>query len=498
MAEKYNFNQNNSDADDDIAYIYNEVSKAIREGLPLTSFDIDTLIDVHDYAYDIHDDFVAEELMTNVLSRSSRCLPMLERKAMAYLRFGDIVAAKIIAAKMPRHSFIYKLIEAQSLWDTDNWKESYKALLSNVKPNSIDDFGAVSIIDFALDKDEVSHIVDVLPILLPLMRYPEDFLYDLSNILADDKKYEDAARVLQELTTIQSFNIDYWLQLADIYINQLDNYEEGKNALDYAFAISPDSHKGLLLQGELLMKTDGPAQKILDIADKIVSDKTYSSQANFLKAGVYIREYQSKEAIRCLDLCFDEASDKLNHLLLIFSLMGENVDRRHLDMLRQVLSETDEPTLESWILKNRKIVDNSTFGIILNELEKTGREFSDGIHDMILYNYYANGEYGKVISGYEAQYHDRPVVGSGYIYIYSLIRTGFPEKQKLMEMTDTLLALSSAEFQNTTATEAMTLIQSVKTGLSLKEFLTETKGNDYNLGNLDKIDYFVSFDSDVS
>lgn len=489
MAEKYNFNPN--DSDDDIAYLYDEVTKAIRNGLPLTAFDIDTLIDVHDYAYDMHDDFVANELMNNVLTRSPRCLPMLERKSMAYLRVGDILAAQTVASRLPKHSFIYKLISAQSQWDTDNWRECYRGLLGTLKQNSIDDFGAVSIIDFALDNDDIAHLVDILPELLPYIRYPEDFLYDLSGILVDNHNYEEAARALQELTTIQSFNIDYWLQLADIYINQLDNYEEGRNALDYALAISPRSPKALLLQGELLVKTDGATKRIIEITDRLITDESIGSQAYFLRAGVYIRDKNVDEAIRNLDYCFDDATDKLSHLLLIFTL-SETIDSKHQSMLKQVIQDMDENTLEAWILRNRKIIDPAVFCQIISIIDETACAVSDEVFDMILFRYYQQGKYAEVISKYESRYNKNARIGTGYIYIFSLIRTGYPDKERLKEMTDSIVALCTAEFQNPTVTEAMMLIEAVKTGLSVRAFLESTDGGRYNLEALDKIDLFAS------
>lgn len=497
MAEKYNFNQNDSDANDDIAYIYNEVTKAIRKGLPLAAFDIDTLIDVHDYAYDIHDDFVADELMTNVLTRSPRCLPMLERKAMAYMRMGDIMAAQTVAARLPKHSFVFKLITAQSVWNSDNWKECYKELLRGVKQNSIDDFGAVSIIDFALDNDDVAHIVDIFPELLPLMRYPEDFLYDLSNTLADDNKFEEAARALQELTTIQSFNIDYWLQLADIYINRLDNYDEGRNAVDYALAISPQSAKGLLLQGELLMKTDGSAQKIIEITDRLIADDSVKAQAYFLRAGVYIRENNVREAISSLDLCFDDAADKLGHIMLIMSLTGGAIDSEHLERLKEVIIATDDAALESWLLQCRNVLEPQKFGIILSAIDETGRSVSDEVFDMILFRYYVEEEYDKVISKYESRYKDVPAIGACYVYIFSLIRTGYPDKEHLIDIIDAILS-KAVEVQNPTATEAMTLVEALKTGMWVKAYLGNTDGSNYNLDALADIDFFASFGAEVN
>lgn len=498
MAEKYNFNQNDSDSDDDIAYLYDEVTKAIRNGLPLSAFDIDTLIDVHDYAYDIHDDFVADELMSNVLTRSPKCLPMLERKAMAYLRVGDILAAQTVASRLPKHSFIYKLISAQSQWDTDNWRECYRGLLGALKQNSIDDFGAVSIIDFALDNDDIAHLVDILSELLPYIRYPEDFLYDLSGILVDNHNYEEAARALQELTTIQSFNIDYWLQLADIYINQLDNYEEGQSALDYALAISPHSPRGLLLLGELLVKTGGPAQSIIDIADRLIADKSLRSQAYFLKAGVYIREKNVEEAINSLDACFDDASDKLNHLLLILTLAGGNVDGKHLAQLKQEFAGMDEAAIEAWLLRNRKVIDSSMSNLILKTIDESGCGVTDEVFDMILFSYYAAGDYAKVVLKYEARYSGEAVTGAGFLYVFSLIRTGYTDKARLRRLTDDITASITTRYQNPSPTEAMTLIEAIKTGLSIKAFLEATEGTDYNICALDKIDFFVSVASDVN
>ena len=116
---------------------------------------------------------------------------------------------------------------------------------------------------------------------------------------------------------------------------------------------------------------------------------------------------------------------------------------------------------------------------------------------MILFRYYVEEEYAKVISRYESRYKDVPAIGAGYVYIFSLIRTGYADKEHLIDIIDAIIS-KAVEVQNPTATEAMTLVEALKTGLWVKAYLGNTDGSNYNLDALADIDFFASFGADVN
>ena len=238
--------------DDELALLYDDILTRLNKGETLADIDLDSLIEVYDYAYDLSDEFVTAEIMNNVLQRDPDFQPMLERKAFRYALLSEIQGAKCVANILPESSFVKKLINMQTDWDATDWRDSYRRLFADVRHQSLDEYSAMCLIDLALGVDNVAHLSLLLEDILPLCRYPEDFLVDLSGTLLDNDMPDEAVTVLLELTTLQPFSLDYWLQLAELYINRLNNFEEGYNAIDYALAIDPDSGSALMLNSTLL------------------------------------------------------------------------------------------------------------------------------------------------------------------------------------------------------------------------------------------------------
>ena len=54
--------------DDELALLYDDILTRLNKGETLADIDLDSLIEVYDYAYDLSDEFVTAEIMNNVLS----------------------------------------------------------------------------------------------------------------------------------------------------------------------------------------------------------------------------------------------------------------------------------------------------------------------------------------------------------------------------------------------------------------------------------------------
>lgn len=482
MAENYD--------DDEIAVLYDGVLTRLNKGESLSDMDLDTLVEVYDYAYDLSDEFVTAEIMDNVLSRENDYQPMLERKAFRYALLSEHQGAKATAHKLLDSSFVKRLIMCQLEWDGDNWQESYRKLMAGVKPQSIDEYGAMCLIDFALSVDELGHLSRLLPLVLPLCEYPEDFLVDLSGSLLDNELLEEDVPVLLELTTLQPFSIDYWLQLAELYVNRLNNYEDGYSAIDYALAIDPDSGKALMLKGDLLMKVDGYANEVHEIADRLLDYPEFKDEALYLKAGAYIKEDKNKEALTYLERYTDVCNNPLDIFVLIQSISNGLLDGKLRNKLIGFIRAADIAQISAWISRARKVLDESTFEMLMGILTEADVIVSDEVFSLVILYLYRNGDYIKVRDLFQVR--ERTAEMNPFdtlVYIMSLLRLGVTEgmreliKSKGEEIYDIV--------HNSGPEEKLLHVGSAKLIYDLNRYMDTSDGQKPNQSALDYLDPFV-------
>lgn len=416
--------ENDDDYTDEVARIYEDVLDTLSKSSDLSDFDTDTLLDVYDYACDISDEYVQSEVMTYILSRNPRCLQMLERKAVRYMQLSELQGAKMEAAKLPPSSFVRRLITTRINWSENNWRSLYDKLLSGIKRGSINDFGAFSLVDMAISADDLPHLVTVLPEVLPLLQYPEDFLVDLSDALYDSELYDDAVRVIQELSTLEPFNVEHWLRLADLYVSKLNNLAEAYNALEYALALDPNSPKALMMMGDVLVKTQADMTRADEIAEKLMSMSAYRPEGLYLKAGILIHDERNAEALDCLFEYLDDCNTPLDVLLLMFSFSDEELSEERKARMKRVIEEAEMVDLSNWIDDCKRLLDVTGFDNILELLSTTNVSVTDSMFDQLVCLDYRKGRFEKVITAYEARYGHRIELKSGFLYLMSLLRLG--------------------------------------------------------------------------
>ena len=477
------------DDEDDVAYLYEDVLATLIKGESISTYDIDSLVDVYDYAYDLSDEYVTGEVMACVLARSPRCMAMLERKAIKLLQLSESEGAKAIAKRMPEHSFIRKLVLAQLEWDAENWRDSYKRLFKGQKPRSINDFGAMCMIDLALGVDDPMHLVMQLQEINDFLEYPVDYMVDLSLTLYERGLFEGALAVLQELTIVEPFDIDHWLKLAEIYDKKLDNPEEAQNALDYALAIDPKSAQAKIMFGELSLRTQGDAENVLGIAESLIGYRQFKSEALYLKAGALIELERNSEAMKVLEEYLEGCPNPFDIFILLFSIMDGELNEYRQKKFVEYRKAADAAEIEEWLKRVKIMLSYGAFNKMIEyartaDLAKLPRAFRQVMQRVL----YREREYGQVIKIHREFSHEDADVDGRMLCLMARLRRKEPGIK--VEEIDELLADIIHRYKNGGPEEFVLQMTFAKTCFAIKDYIENKDSANVKGAELDEIDPF--------
>ncbi|MBD5325843.1 MAG: tetratricopeptide repeat protein [Bacteroides sp.] len=313
-------------------------------------FDADDLLIIIDQAVDLDDEYVEIE----AIMRGYRFFPDNEelraRRAFLYFDLNLDRGVENIQAALSPDSPMKKILSLRSKEgsiDPDTAKRVLDSIV--VDGRKFDDETIIQLVDCAsacecydwlkANEKRLRKATDYLPTLL----------YELF-IVADlrlDRAY--GIKLLEELTEIEPFNVDFWNALAQTQVNVAadpDNsdpdYESALTTLDYALAIDPDNQEALTLKASVLIELNRPDQALETIEP--LKDKIPNETA----AEIYLR---------ALFIAGREINDEISRLCQLFP-ESESLNRIAISMIHPDAPEltqlhfqsvvTDEAGLERW------------------------------------------------------------------------------------------------------------------------------------------------------
>ncbi len=477
--------------DDEIALLYSEIVNRLRDGKPLDDIDEEELIDVYDYAYDMSDEFVTEEIMSFVLRRDSRCVAMLERKAMRYFQLNDLQGASAVAGLLPDDSFIRRLLSVHVSWSEADWRDGYRRLFSGISQGGLSEYDAVCLIDFALGADDISHLSRIVPRIIPLMRDPAAFLADLGGTLVDNGRYAEAIEAFQELADIEPFNLSNWIQIADVSLNNLDDAEEAASALDYALALDPESLAALRLKGELLLHNGGDGEEIMAIADRLAETEAYHAEGIYLKAGMYINRDCPAEALELLKEYIGLCGNPLDISLLMMSLNGYRLPDGIEKFIIGYLSTADVSEIQAWIDKAKVMSGTEMFSYVVSLVVSSGAELSSELIGLWLLSLYREGRFEDVISESDRFFKDTEKVPATAMLICNMarLRLGRNDCISQQAMHD-IMGSAIMAYKNQGPEAEIIKNGIVRLCLGMLSYAQSTPAGEINVPGLDAIDPF--------
>lgn len=330
-------------------------SLAKGEGTDADYFDADDLVVIIDQAVDLNDEYVEIE----ALMRGYRYFPdneeLRSRKAFLFYELNLDEGVDNMRMQMPEGSPISQILMLRRMEETIE-PQVVKQVLDSIaaSPGKLDDETIIQLVDCAsacecydwlkANENKLRKKTDYLPTLL----------YELF-IVADmrhDRAY--CIKLLEELTELEPFNVDFWNALAQVMVNigegpepNEPDFEGALSTLEYALAIDSNNPAALTLKASILIELDRPDEAVEALAG---FEKNMQSPS---MADIYIRAlYLAGRTGEAQKLVADYSrqypdSEELFHLVL--TIQPEGWEKLMFDHYESLSSAPD--AVEKWLAR---------------------------------------------------------------------------------------------------------------------------------------------------
>lgn len=224
-------------------------------------YDEDDIIDIFDYAGDVHDDNVRLNAMMLGFKLFPDSTDMLKRQAIFLSDINDLSFGQFITDnnRRPIHDFMWEILRCKAFGQASDITERLKTLLDN----------------FVLEEDEeiiqfvgIAHkygceqwLSDNLDFIRSRCRYPDTLYYEIARSAESPEQMSFGVKLLEQLTDEDPFNTDYWGLMADIQ-SALGRYDDALSSLEYVKALDADDRDINSLQGYILLQLNRPEDAI--------------------------------------------------------------------------------------------------------------------------------------------------------------------------------------------------------------------------------------------
>lgn len=247
--------------------LYERFKKCLAEGNDADFFDADDLIIIIDQAVDLEDEYVQIE----ALMRGYRFFPdneeLASRRAFLYYDLNLDSGVKNMVEHKTDDSPMWDLLRLRLRESDDTIARDAENILDAIlkRPEKFDDETIIQLVDCA----SACGLYDWLKANEKQLRKKTDYLptllYELF-IVADMKPdNEYSLKLLEELTEIEPFNVDFWSALAQTQCNA-ELLDAAMTSADYALALDSENSGVLALKASILIRKEqfSEAMEILD------------------------------------------------------------------------------------------------------------------------------------------------------------------------------------------------------------------------------------------
>lgn len=255
--------------------LYERFKQSLAEGSDADFFDADDLVIIIDQAVDLEDEYVQIE----ALMRGYRFFPdnaeLANRRAFLYYDLNIDAGVKDMLAGKRDDSPMWDILKVRSAaaeaGQSVVFGDSARKMLSEVlaRDGKFDDETVIQFVDCAADCGLFDWLVENEKTLREKTDYLPTLLYEMFVIADGRGDFDCCLRLLEELTEIEPFNIDFWNALAQTQ-SSADNLTEALSATDYALAIDSDNAMALTLRASVLIRMDLYAEA-LEIIDQLLA-----------------------------------------------------------------------------------------------------------------------------------------------------------------------------------------------------------------------------------
>lgn len=252
--------------------LYKRFKESLSHPVSQRYFDEDELIDLYDYAGDLHDDYVQLEILLCGARLYPESHGLSERRLLFYLDTSDDntdqrteAAAKYLADNPDASSLLFDIARMETS-PGDDHEASLEYILHQYE--TFDDEEIIRFVDLAIDLGQYGWLVENLDKIAEKVPYKPTLYFEVAREADNSYDNETLVKVADQLIELEPFTTNYWIMLFRGQA-RLDRRDEARTTYDSAKALAADDPVAML-----------------GIADAVYTSAPYllSDMANTLKA----------------------------------------------------------------------------------------------------------------------------------------------------------------------------------------------------------------------
>lgn len=453
-------------------------------------YDLDDLIELYDYANDSQDKYVAMEVLFCGERLYPESVELAERRALFYFGYDEQAAVSAVKT-LPDTSLIKQLLTIR----LNHTAPEEAAVLLEAALAERSEFTDEEIIQFA----ETAEALGMYEWLLEHKQavcshtdYPQTFIYELTQI-AMERDPETAIKLLEELTMMEPFAVDFWLTMSQIYVGYLGKPDKALSALEYALAIEPDNVRGLMLKAQCFNDLNYPIEQIEPVLRDVMRRSPDVTSAPLALALLYSNEGRRAESLAIIsDMLESFVADP--QMLDVYLTVA--ADDARTEVIQRFLPPEYEAYSDDFIAMAERHASegrHEAAGALLLALDcKYGIEDD---RDLLMEELYRAGKYAEAAAHLESMdstpVFERELTSSltrrmeAFIYILCLLRLGRKD-DGMLEFTARLLSFSLLDVERDSGDNLLRGRSLIKLLIKLHAYLSGIDSL-----SIDEIDPFV-------
>lgn len=312
-------------AADKMRLLYEQFKQQLAKQSGLTYYDESELVDIFDYAGDVHDNYVRLEVIILGRRLFADSMDLLKRHAVLLADMGNDSFSDFVNNndnRIEEDDVMWAIFRVRATVPKgENARNTLDGIID--KYHFEEDEEIIQFINLIRYLQQEDWLFDNIERVKEKCTYLPTMLYEIARISDSPKQMEQSISILEDLTMEEPFNADYWGLLAEIQSTTC-RYKEALSSLDYAKALSPNDPDLLSLEGyvKLRMSNANDAFVVLTKAVELDPDN-YSARRNLLEAAKLTGQIQrAKEIVEPL---FRQDPSDADILLDMLQLWPERV-----------------------------------------------------------------------------------------------------------------------------------------------------------------------------
>lgn len=258
--------------------LYERFKQSLAKGNDDEFFDADDLIIIIDQAVDLEDEYVEIE----AIMRGYRFFPdneeLASRRAFLYYDLNLDEGVDNMRSRLPEDSPMTRILSMRRMENSGN-EEMFTEMLDGIvnAPGMLDDETIIQLVDCASACGCYKWVKENEKKLRAKTDYLPTLLYEIFIVADIQGDHSYSINLLEELTDLEPFNIDFWNALAQVqalpaHDGSDADLDAALTSIDFALAIDSDNAQALTLKASILLQQGNAAaaaDTLTPLADKM-------------------------------------------------------------------------------------------------------------------------------------------------------------------------------------------------------------------------------------